>query len=108
MLTTLDVEYSEDMVIDTPVPIVTKGGKGTRSNKSKNSKVSTSKVQLDVSVAPTRKSTRLNTSELPAKKVCISMPLQEEQPDLLFHRLAANFVAIAHICEEIAETVHQV
>lgn len=77
-------------------------------NKSKQPKASTSKVQLDVSVAPTRKSTRLNASDVPAKKVCISTPLPDEQPDMLFCRLTANFMAIAHTFEEIADTVHQV
>ena len=107
MLTTSDVEYGEEESIDVPIPIVTKGGKGARS-KSRQPKASTSKAQTDLSAAPTRKSTRLNASDVPAKKVRISTPPQEEQPATLFRRAAANFAAISHIFEEIAETVRLV
>ena len=107
MLTTLDVKYSKEELIDVPIPIVTKGGKGVRS-KSRQPKASTSKAQLDISAAPMWKSTRLNVSDIPAKKVHISTPPQEEQPATLFHRAAANFTAISHIFEEIAETVRRV
>ena len=107
MLTTSDVEYGEEESIDVPIPIVTKGGKGARS-KSRQPKASTSKAQTDLSAAPTRKSTRLNASDVPVKKVRISTPLQEEQPATLFRRAAASFAEISHIFEEIAETVRRV
>ena len=107
MLTTSDVEYGEEESIDVPVPIIIKGGKGARS-KSRQPKVSTSKAQTDLSAAPTWKSTRLNASDVPVKKVRISTPLQDEQPATLFRRAAASFAEISHIFEEIAETVRRV